>query len=178
MKNLMFAAALAFSFAASAAVVVPFSPKNGGVYSVGSGGKLTRVEAFSPVSGGTVALKSIYSAPTYTNAVEVKVATNFEYSVVESNAYTHAVSTNLFNNLSWVDDPGILGVSTNRLIVASTNSWPLVSGSVCVTNDLISGTATGYVYGGSLQDAKFLAPGERIIFTGTAVGGWVRMIFE
>ena len=95
-KHLSIVVSLAV-FACAASVVVPFSPKAGGAFKLSSGGKLTRVEAFSPVSGGTVDLKSVYSADVYTK---------------------------------------------------------------------------------DLDAPKYLAPGERLIFSGTGVGGFVRLIFE
>ena len=177
-KMLSVLAAFAFAFAAVAATVVPFNPSDGGVFKLSQGGKLTRVEAFSPVSGGTIALKSVYSADVYTNALSIATATNWNYSVVESNAYTHVVSTNEFHNLSWIDDPGIIGVTTNIAVVATTNIWPVLQKTVAVTNDLVSGSQTGYIYTNTLSTAKYLAPGERLLFTGTGVGGFVRLIFE
>ena len=178
MKKLFATLALFAAFACAAAVVVPFSPTSGGTVKLSQGGKLVRVEAFSPVSGGTVALKSVYSADVYTNAVSIATATNWNYSVVESNAYTHVVSTNAFQNLSWIDDPGIIGVTTNIAVVATTNTWPVFQKTVAVTNDIVSGSQTGYVYTNTLGTAKYLAPGERLLFTGTGVGGFVRLIFE
>lgn len=178
MKKLFATLALFAAFACAAAVVVPFSPTSGGTFKLSQGGKLTRVEAFSPVPGGTIALKSVYSADVYTNALSIATATNWNYSVVESNAYTHAVSTNEFHNLSWIDDPGIIGVTTNIAVVATTNTWPVYQKTVAVTNDLVSGSQTGYIYTNTLSTATYLAPGERLLFTGTGVGGFVRLIFE
>lgn len=177
-KMLSVLAAFAFAFAAFAATVVPFTPTDGGVFKLSQGGKLTRVEAFSPVSGGTLALSTIYSAPVYTNAIEISTFTNFAYTVVESNAYTHVVTTNAFPNLSWIDDPGIIGVTTNIAVVATTNTWPVLQKTVAVTNSVFSGTQTGFVYTNTLSTATYLAPGERLLFTGTGVGGFVRLIFE
>ena len=177
-KMLSVLAAFAFAFVAVAATVVPFTPTNGGTFKLSQGGKLTRVEAFSPVSGGTLALSSIYSAPVYTNAIEISTFTNFAYTVVESNAYTHVVTTNAFPNLSWIDDPGIIGISTNMMVVTTTNSWPVFKETVAVTNDIVSGSQTGYLYTNTLGTAMYLAPGERLLFTGTGVGGFVRLIFE
>ena len=165
-------------FAAVAATVVPFKPADGVAFKLSQGGKLTRVESFSPVSGGTIALSSIYSAPVYTNAMEIFTFTNFTYTVVESNAYTHVVATNTFPNLSFIDDPGIVSVSTNVVVSATTNAWPVLKETVSVTNAIVSGTQTGYIYTNELGSVKYLAPGERLLFTGTGVGGFVRLIFE
>lgn len=177
MKKIIAFIVAAAAFACMAAIVVPFSPTDGGVVKLGTGGKLTRVESFSPVSGGTIALSSIYSAPTYTNAIEITVVTNISYRVVETNYYTHTVFTNDFPNLSFEDDPGILSVATNVAVSAVTNVWPVFKETVAVTNSIVSGTQTGYVYTNNVAPL-FLAPGERLLFTGTGVGGFVRLIFE
>jgi hypothetical protein len=178
MKKIIAFFAAAAAFACMAAVVVPFSPTNGGVVKLGTGGKLTRVEAFSPVSGGTVALKSIYAAKVYTNAIAITVATNVSYRVVETNYYTHTVFTNDFPNLSFEDDPGILSVATNVAVSAVTNVWPVFKETLAVTNSIVSGTQSGYTYTNSLASPVYLAPGETLLFTGTGVGGFVRLIFE
>lgn len=178
MKKLISLAMAIAAFAAIAANVVPFSPQNGQTFKLSQGGKLTRVEAFSPVSNGTVALSTIYSAPVYTNAVEISTLTNISYTVVETNFYTHAVTTNSFPNLSFIDDPGILSVVTNSVVSATTNTWPVYKNTIAVTNSLFSGTQTGYVYTNALGTAKYLAPGETLLFTGTGVGGFIRLIFE
>jgi hypothetical protein len=178
MKKIIASLALFAALACAAAVVVPFSPTSGGTFKLSQGGKLTRVEAFSPVSGGTLALSTIYSAPVYTNAIEISTYTNHEYTVIASNAYTHVVSTNTFPNLSWIDDPGIVNVTTNTAIVATTNRWPVLKETIAVTNSVFSGTQTGYTYTNALGTAVYLAPGEVMRFTGTGVGGWIRLIFE
>jgi len=178
MKKLLSLVAIMAALVCAAATVVPLRPQSGAMFKLSQGGKLTRVEAFSPVSGATVALSSIYSAPVYTNAVEITTLTNVTYTVVETNYYTHAVTTNSFPNLSFVDDPGILSVSTNAVVSATTNRWPVFEKTIAVTNSLFSGTQTGYVYTNTLGTAKYLGPGEMLLFTGTGVGGWIRLIFE
>jgi len=171
-------AAIALSLIASAATVASFAPEDGATYTVKNGGKLIRVESFAPAAGGTFALSAIYSADVYTNAQTVATFTNTTYTVVETNYYTHAVSTNTFPNLSFVDDPGILGVTTNTTVFAVTNTVAVYEKTVAATNALASGTATGLVGTNTLQNAAFIAPGEKLLFTGTAVGGWLRLIFE
>lgn len=171
-------AAIALSLIASAATVASFAPEDGATYTVKNGGKLVRVESFAPVSGGTFAISSVYSADVYTNAIDVATLTNTTYTVVETNYYTHAVTTNTFPNLSFVDDPGILGVTTNVTVSAVTNTWKAYEKTVASTNAIASGTASGHLGASSLTNAVYLAPGEKLLFTGTAVGGWMRLIFE
>lgn len=178
MKKFLSILAMFAAVSVYAAVVVPFTPSNGGTFKLREGGKLTRVAAFSPVNNGTVTIKSIYSAPVYTNAVEVTRVTNVAYTVTYSNTYDHVVSTNVFRNLSFVDDPYITGISTNATVVATTNSWPVLKQTISVTNDVVTGTQTGYKLDKQLDNAVYLGPGENLIFTGTGVGGWVRLIFE
>ena len=178
MKKFALLAAIAASLAAIAAQVAPFTPVDGAAFKVSQGGKLVRVESFSPVSGGTLALKSIWSTDVYTNALDILTATNMSYTVVESNAYTHVVTTNVFPNLSFENDPGIVSVATNAIVTVTTNKWPVFEKTVAVTNAIVSGTQTGFVFTNTLQNAVYLAPGEHLLFTGTAVGGFVRLIFE
>lgn len=178
MKKFALLAAIAASLAAIAAQVASFAPEDGVTYTVKNGGKLVRVESFAPVSGGTFAISAIYSADVYTNAIDVATLTNTTYTVVETNYYTHAVTTNTFPNLSFVDDPGILGVTTNVTVSAVTNTWKVYEKTVASTNAIASGTASGHLGASSLTNAVYLAPGEKLIFTGTAVGGWLRLIFE
>lgn len=178
MKKFALLAAIAASLAALAAQVAPFTPVDGAAFKVSQGGKLVRVESFSPVSGGTIALKSVWSTDVYTNALDILTATNMSYTVVESNAYTHVVTTNIFPNLSFENDPGIVSIATNATVAVTTNKWPVFEKTVAVTNAIVSGTQTGFVYTNNLPNAVYLAPGEKLIFTGTAVGGWLRLIFE
>lgn len=178
MKKLAILAMFAVALVVGAATVVPFSPKDGAEFRISPGGKLTRVEAFSPVSGGTVALKSVYSAPVYTNAMEVLAYTNVSYTVLWTNSFSHVVTTNIFPNLSFEGSPEVVGVTTNTVVGATTNMWPVLQRTVSVTNSIVSGTQTGYVFTNDLPRAVYLAPGERLIFTGTGVGGFVRLILE
>lgn len=179
MKRFVAVFAVAFAVVLFGADIVSFKPvATGDEFKLSRGGKLTRVEAFSPVSGGTFAISSIYSADTYTNAVQVANLTNTTYSVVTSNDYTHVVATNVYSSLSFVDDPGIIGISTNMTYYAVTNRWPVYKGTVAVTNSLATGTQSGYTVGKALDTPVYLAPGERIRFTGTGVGGFIRLIFE
>lgn len=87
-----------------------------------SGGKLVAVQAFSTNATGTVALKTVYRAPIFTNSVRVASVTSTNYVVVSSNRtasltrevylrvpdgppsistniYTHAVETNQLTKL-------------------------------------------------------------------------------
>ena len=179
MKKMIAVAAAAAAFVSVAATVVHYpNPQSGNPFRISQGGKLVEVDAFTTAASGTVDVKSVYSAPTYTNAVLISEVTNEFYTVVSSNDFTHIVSTNLFITRSFESSPDVIGVSTNRIIRATTNIVPFVSGVVTVTNDVASGTASGNVLRKKLDSAVYIGPNEPLIFTGTATGGWLRFIFE
>ena len=85
MKKLtaIFATAAA-AFCLFAAEVVEFR-NVGGEISAPRGGKLTRVEAFSTNATGSVTLKSVWTAPVFTNAVQIETFTATNVTVVSSN---------------------------------------------------------------------------------------------
>lgn len=165
------------AFACSAAVIAPFSPKTGETFTTSVGGKLTAIEAFAPTNG-TIVLKSIYSADVNTNAVSSTTVTNFDWTVVTSNRTSHVVATNTWSNLAWSLRDDVIGVTTNAHPKTTTRSWPVFKETVAVTNDVVSGSATSYLYKATLATPQYVAPGERFIYTGTASGGWIRLIFE
>ena len=68
----------------SAAEVVEFR-NVGDEISAPRGGKLARVEAFSTNATGSVTLKSVWTAPVFTNAVQIETFTATNVTVVSSN---------------------------------------------------------------------------------------------
>lgn len=124
-------------------VVEVNNPLSGEWYSSGtaSGGKLVAVQAFSTNATGTVALKTVYQAPVFTNAVKISTVTATNYVVVASNRtarltrevylrvpdgppsistniYTHAVETNQLTKLVATNMPNQV-VFTNSFAAAS-----------------------------------------------------------
>lgn len=124
-------------------VVEVNNPLSGEWYSSGttSGGKLVAVQAFSTNATGTVALKTVYQAPVFTNAVKISTVTATNYVVVASNRtarltrevylrvpdgppsistniYTHAVETNQLTKLVVTNMPNQV-VFTNTFAAAS-----------------------------------------------------------
>jgi hypothetical protein len=83
-KLLAILATAAAALCLSAAEVVEFR-NVGGEFSAPRGGKLTRVEAFSTNATGSVTLKSVWTAPVFTNAVQVETVTATNVTVVSSN---------------------------------------------------------------------------------------------
>ena len=105
-----------------------------------SGGKLVAVQAFSTNATGTVALKTVYQAPIFTNAVRIASVTATNYVVVASNRtasltrevylrvpdgppsistniYTHTVETNQLTKLVVTNLPNPV-VFTNTFAAA------------------------------------------------------------
>jgi hypothetical protein len=176
-KSFIFAALAFIACAVFAFNVSQFAPKDGAAYTLGSvGGKLVAVEAFSPGNGG-VTLKRVWSSDVYTNAVQLVPSTSTVYTVTYSNAYTHVVSTNQYNTLSWIYDPYIIAQTTNTTVTVATNTWPVFKNTVAITNTLVTGTAVSNVYTGAPSATTYLAPGEKLLVEG-ATNGFFRLVFE
>lgn len=225
-KIFAFLAAVAFALCLSAAEVVEFSNFKGGEFDAGRrGGKLTRVEVFAPAATGSVSLQSVYSAPVFTNVVEVESASVTNVTVVSSNrtasvwrtvpvesfevvVYTNAAFgtvhtvtnvvtsyTNVPNQVVFTNVYPAVGfsfrgwrnahpvetlVSSNVAVsvVATTNVAHVVDHYVAVTNSIISGgSVSGHKYGGAPASDTWIAPGERLIYSGPT-GGFLRLIVE
>lgn len=145
MKKTLFLilAILAFVNLTAYQVVEVRNPVSGEGFTSGttSGGKLVAVQAFSTNATGTVALKTVYQAPVFTNAVKISTVTATNYVVVASNRtarltrevylrvpdgppsistniYTHAVETNQLTKLVVTNMPNQV-VFTNTFAAAS-----------------------------------------------------------
>lgn len=55
---------------------------------------------------------------------------------------------------------------------------PLLAFRVATTNSIVSGTASSGKYSGTPASATYLGAGEKLVFTGTAAGGFLRIILE
>ena len=180
----------------SAAEVVEFrNVKSGELDSGPRGGRLARVEAFAPDATGTVSLKSVWSAAVFTNIVEIETFTATNVTVVSSNrvaaanAPTNAIPQTVFTNVfpaagfsfaAWTRAHPVetlLSSNTAVSVSAVTNTTLAFDREVAVTNTILSGASvSGHVYGGDLTN-KWIAPGERLIYTGPS-GGFLRLMIE
>ncbi len=185
-KPILSIIAALLSLAASASTVAQFRPLAAGEFESGPvGGKLVAVQVFSPVESGTVSLQSIYEAATFTNAIEIKtfIATNM--TVISSNRVDAALSTNTFPAAMFLFStwqrayPFNVLISTNETVstTVTTNQWPVFEKSVFVTNTLASGSCSGGIFTNA-PSGIYLAPGEKLLFTGTATGGHLRLILD
>lgn len=176
-KTILFLAALA-GFAAFASVR-QITPVSGEPFAAGLSGKVTHVVAFSPVASGTVAINRIWSAPTYTNAQEILTSTSTVWAVTYSNIVTHALMTNRVNRMPFPMEVycNIIASNATTTITATTNTWPVQSGVVSVTNAIASGTCSGGVFTNAPNNV-WLGSLDTLIFTGTATGGFIRIFTE
>lgn len=184
MKKIFALAAILLACCAFRVVEVPLS--DSGEFALHEGGQLVAVEVFAPTNG-SVSLKRIWSAPVYTNAVSVVTnAAGTLTTGIWSNRTTHVVYTNWYNSMRGTSYryPYAMATDTNlettvtALADLATNVLPVVSEIVAVTNTLASGTASANVYSGAPATTNYLATGERLLFDGTATGGFLRLILE
>lgn len=136
MKSLLSVLLISVAFAIHAATVTEISSLvSGEGFTAGPGGKLVEVQAFSTNATGTVAIKSIYEAPIYTNAVEIASLTETNCVAVSSNRlaetsaphlyfvtnaveistniYTRAVVTNIIRSIAQTNIPISVALTTN-----------------------------------------------------------------
>jgi len=155
MKRHLFSAFVALfallSLPAYQVVEIPL-PESGNGFTSESGGKLVSVQAFSTNATGTVALKSVYAATVFSNAVAVSSTTATNYVVIASNRiasatrpkavrvpdgspsistniYTGAVLTNVVYKIVYTNEPNQL-VFTNTFAAAdygpfTTSGWAM-----------------------------------------------------
>ena len=179
-----FRIAIVAAFAACAAFAAQVSqyamPADGMEFSSAVGGKIARVQVFSPVASGTVALKSIWSADVYTNAVKISAATSTVWSVVYSNYVSHTVFTNTAYRLPFpsVTFSNLIASNAVTTVEVTTNTWPVYQKTVCATNAIVSGTCSGGVYSGAPASDTWIGATDHLIFTGTATGGFLRIVTE
>ena len=148
---------------------------------------------YTVVSSNRLALTRMTRYDTVTNAVEIS-----------TNVFTHAIQTNIITSTVMTNIPIAVGLSTNTFAAVTpeafagmfpfhtllslstnvtttvaTNRWPVLQREVAVTNAIISGgTCSGSKYSGAPADTTYLKPHEWLIFSGTATGGFLRLVFE
>ena len=184
MKKMFALAAILLACCAFRVAEVPLAES--GEFTLHDGGRLAAVEVFAPTNG-SVSLKQIWSAPVYTNVVSVVTNGAGTLSVgVWSNLTTHVVYTNWHNSLRGASYryPYAMATDTNlettvsALADVSTNVLSSLWKIVAVTNAIVSGTASDNVYSGAPAATNYLSAGDKLLFDGTATGGFLRLILE
>ena len=148
---------------------------------------------YTVVSSNRLALTRMTRYDTVTNAVEIS-----------TNIFTHAVVTNILTSTVLTNVPSTVALSTNTFaavtpesfalaypfhtlmsfstnvtVKATTNILPVLQRDVAKTNAIItSGSCSGNVYIGAPATNTYLKAHEWLIFSGTATGGFLRLIYE
>ncbi len=175
------------ALASVAGHVQQFTDPVPGVLIAEHAGELSRVEVFSTNATGTVTLGVEWQRPVFSNAVEI-VSTTYTNCTVASSNRLNAVTRSetfpiaAFTPASWQNAHPLellTGVTTNTVVTSVTNTWQAYSRTIAVTNAIVTGgTCTSNVYTGAPARATWIAPGDRIIFSGTALGGFIRFCQE
>jgi hypothetical protein len=166
MKTMLASVFAALCFAASAAVVelVP------GYATTVSGGKLAHVEAISTVAAGTV---SVMSESLYrTNALEVvelPPVTNTTYSLIyKDGAQTVTNVTAQAVDFTYIGT-NYVSYATNTVITTGYATNEVTRLALAATNTVDTLTCSSGIGAKSPSD-KWIAPGAKVWFTGTAKG--------
>ena len=148
MKTMLASVFAALCFAASAAVVelVP------GYAATVPGGKLAHVEAISTVAAGTVSVTS--EALYYTNALEVVELPPVTNVTTEAVDFTYIGTNYVSYATNVVVTTGYATNEVTRLAIAATNTIDTLTCSSGV--------------GAKSPSDKWIAPGAKVWFTGTA----------
>ena len=179
MKKLFTIAAALVAAIASAYTVAQYDLAEAGELPARTtGGKVVAVQVYAPTNG-TVALTSVWSAEVYTNLTTVSASTNYLWTVAYSNTNTRAVYTNTYTSAGWPMPIYSIPLATNDLTSVSsvTNVTRVFKEQVSTNVAIVSGSAANHVYSGSPASNTYIAPGERMVYTG-ALGGWLRLILE
>lgn len=184
MKKLILSAALA-AFAAFGYNVIEVSPSKGVPFKAG-GGKLVGVEVFAPTNG-SVSLSRVWTAQVYTNFEQIVTNASGTYTTaIYSNLTTHVVYTNTADTMRgvFVRYPLMTPTDTNlattvtALADVKTNVISVWSETVTTNISLVSGSADGHYFSGAPASDTYLIRDEVLVFDGTALGGFLRLILQ
>ena len=102
------------------------------------------------------------------------------WSVVYSNYVSHLVFTNTASRMPFpiVTYSNLIASNAVTTVAVTTNTWPVFQKTVCETNAIVSATCSGGVYSGAPASDMWIGANDHRIFTGTATGGFVRIVTE
>lgn len=157
-------AALAFSSSAAVVELVPGSTRTVG------GGKLAHVEAISTVAAGTVSVMA--ESTYYTNGVDVVAlapVTNTTYTLVyKDGANTVTNVTDAPVDFHYIGT-NYVSYATNVVVTTDYLTNTVMKLALASTNTVDTLTCSSGIGSKSPSD-KWLAPGAKVWFTGTAKG--------
>lgn len=170
MKKYLILASLAFIGVLAFAQCDFLTVLPGGVTRVYEAGRVAHVEVLSSVSNGTAAVKRVRELVALRDDVTTTYSTNVTYTLSYSNGTEIVTNTVDVDYSPFAAGMRYISYATNTTVTATsvTNVVPYVA--TCVTNDLCESiTCTGGVGSAALTN-KFVFPGDKIFFTGTAKG--------
>ena len=149
------------------AAIIELTP---GAAFVAPGGKLAHVEAVSTVAAGTVSVMS--EVRIETNAVEtVELApvTNTTYTLVYMDGATTVTNVTPYDVDFTYIGTNYVSYATNTVIQTPTLSRDVMALVLAATNTIDTLTCSSGIGSKSPED-KWIAPGAKVWFTGTAKG--------
>ena len=149
------------------AAIIELTP---GAAVVAPGGKLAHVEAVSTVAAGTVSVMS--EVRIETNAVEtVELApvTNTTYTLVYRDGATTVTNVTPYDVDFTYIGTNYVSYATNTVIKTPTLSRDVMALVLAATNTIDTLTCSSGIGSKSPED-KWIAPGAKVWFTGTANG--------
>lgn len=137
-------------------------------------GKIARVEIVSSVASGTATVKRASPVVTVGNHVDTYTKTNFTYTTVWSNGTEVVTNTTPYLTRRFTVPP--ISYTTN-LVVSSYSITNAVPGSsAALTNAVTEEITCSSGYGSATPSDKWILPGDRLFYSGTATG--VTLIIE
>ena len=137
---------------------------------------LTRLTRFDVVTNAVDISTNVFTHAIQTNILTSTVATDLPITVELSTNTFAAVTPEAF--ASALPFHTLISLSTNVTTRATTNIFPIVQRYVTVTNSIINGSCSTNKFIGEPAAATYLKFQEWIIFSGTATGGFLRLIYE
>lgn len=168
--TLMMIVASSCAMAAFEAIQIPT-----GGQTIYAPGKVARIEVVSSVAAGKATVRRVSPVVGVANVVDTYVTTNTTYTTVYSNSLAQVV-TNVSPYITMQFDANLISYTTNSVVTSYAITNALPRASAAVTNNVADEiTCSGGVGGASPED-KWILPGEKLIYSGTATG--VTVILE
>ena len=133
-------------------------------------GKVSHVEVLSSVAAGTAAVKRVRDLIEIRDVVESTTLTNITYSLVYSNGTEIVTNTVDYDQSPFPSGMRYLSYTTNVATTVTSITNPVPTVVLSYTNDLCEAITCSGGFGFKDPTGKFVFPGDRIFFSGTAKG--------
>ena len=134
------------------------------------GGKIQQISVLSTVASGTVTLKSESKLWGMRDKITDLSTSNFVWTVVYSNGVQIVTNKTTIAPYPLPPARALISASSNWVVqaYAITNKEPYIT--LCKTNTLSSAITCSSGVATNLPDSKYVAPGDPLLFSGTAKG--------